>query len=278
MDLDGVQNSSDTKEDVAPSSSSRRVFFSLETKSVKQICFAPRSASSSQSSFLGERKRLHNATQTSSAVRKASASSRGKAGRRAHVKVSAAANYDYDLIIIGAGVGGHGAAIHAAECGLKTAIVEGDVMGGTCVNRGCVPSKALLAASGRVRDMKNADHLKHLGIAVDNVSLIVKASRTTRKIWCKLSGGNLTRSMEGVGVDILTGNAGFVDNHTISYGGSPGTITGGKKTAKHIIIATGSKPFVPPRIEIDNKPLTSEWLKLDWLPPWVAIIEVATLD
>ena len=43
-------------------------------------------------------------------------------------------------------------------------------MGGTCVNRGCVPSKALLAASGRVRDMKNADHLKHLGIAVDNVS------------------------------------------------------------------------------------------------------------
>jgi dihydrolipoamide dehydrogenase len=65
-----------------------------------------------------------------------------------------------------------------------------------------------------------------------------------------------------------------VDNHTISYGGAPGTITGGKKTAKHIIIATGSKPFVPPGIEIDNKTVfTSDaGLKLDWLPPWVAII------
>ena len=190
------------------------------------------------------------------------------------VSVMAAANYDYDLIIIGAGVGGHGAAIHAAECGLKTAIVEGDVMGGTCVNRGCVPSKALLAAAGRVRDMKNADHLKHLGITVDNVSFDRQGIADHAEDLVQTIRGNLTRSMEGVGVDILTGNAGFVDNHTISYGGAPGTITGGKKTAKHIIIATGSKPFVPPGIEIDNKTVfTSDaGLKLDWLPPWVAII------
>jgi dihydrolipoamide dehydrogenase len=195
---------------------------------------------------------------------------------RGLMKVSAiaAANYDYDLIIIGAGVGGHGAAIHAAECGLKTAIVEGDVMGGTCVNRGCVPSKALLAAAGRVRDMKNADHLKHLGITVDNVSFDRQGIADHAEDLVQTIRGNLTRSMEGVGVDILTGNAGFVDNHTISYGGAPGTITGGKKTAKHIIIATGSKPFVPPGIEIDNKTVfTSDaGLKLDWLPPWVAII------
>ena len=190
------------------------------------------------------------------------------------VSAMAAANYDYDLIIIGAGVGGHGAAIHAAECGLITAIVEGDVMGGTCVNRGCVPSKALLAAAGRVRDMKNADHLKHLGITVDNVSFDRQGIADHAEDLVQTIRGNLTRSMEGVGVDILTGNAGFVDNHTISYGGAPGTITGGKKTAKHIIIATGSKPFVPPGIEIDNKTVfTSDaGLKLDWLPPWVAII------
>ncbi|CAL9073917.1 unnamed protein product [Musa textilis] len=58
--------------------------------------------------------------------------------------------FDYDLVIIGAGVGGHGAALHAVEKGLKTAIIEGDIVGGTCVNRGCVPSKALLAVSGRM--------------------------------------------------------------------------------------------------------------------------------
>lgn len=50
--------------------------------------------------------------------------------------------------------------------GLKTAIVEGDVVGGTCVNRGCVPSKALLAVSGRMRDLRNDHHLKSLGIQV----------------------------------------------------------------------------------------------------------------
>ena len=81
--------------------------------------------------------------------------------------------FDYDLVIIGAGVGGHGAALHAVSCGLKTAIIEAGDMGGTCVNRGCIPSKALLAASGRVREMKNAHHLKAMGIQVANHSQIV---------------------------------------------------------------------------------------------------------
>jgi pyruvate/2-oxoglutarate dehydrogenase complex dihydrolipoamide dehydrogenase (E3) component len=65
------------------------------------------------------------------------------------------ADYDYDVIIIGCGVGGHGAALHAKSQGLKTCVLAGGDVGGTCVNRGCVPSKALLAASGRVRDMSD---------------------------------------------------------------------------------------------------------------------------
>lgn len=79
---------------------------------------------------------------------------------------ASASSYDYDLIIIGCGVGGHGAALHAVEQGMKVAVVEGHDIGGTCVNRGCVPSKALLAASGRVRDMRNEMHLKAMGIQV----------------------------------------------------------------------------------------------------------------
>ena len=78
-------------------------------------------------------------------------------------------DYDYDVIIIGCGVGGHGAALHARANGLKTAIFTGKDVGGTCVNRGCVPSKALLAAAGRVREMKNEHHLKSFGITVDDV-------------------------------------------------------------------------------------------------------------
>lgn len=75
---------------------------------------------------------------------------RGVAARAAQPAKAAAGNYDYDLVIIGCGVGGHGAALHAVECGLKVAVIEGHDIGGTCVNRGCVPSKALLAASGEL--------------------------------------------------------------------------------------------------------------------------------
>lgn len=82
------------------------------------------------------------------------------------ISVAAAGAYDYDLIIIGCGVGGHGAALHAVEQGMKVAVIEGHDVGGTCVNRGCVPSKALLAASGRVREMRDEMHLKAMGIQV----------------------------------------------------------------------------------------------------------------
>ena len=64
-------------------------------------------------------------------------------------------SFDFDLIVIGAGYGGFDAAKHAAGKGLKVAIVESSDMGGTCVNKGCVPSKALLAASGKVREIAN---------------------------------------------------------------------------------------------------------------------------
>ncbi len=74
------------------------------------------------------------------------------------------ANFDFDLIVLGAGYGGFDAAKHAAEHGLKVAIIESREMGGTCVNRGCVPSKALLAASGRVRELANSEHLSAFGI------------------------------------------------------------------------------------------------------------------
>jgi dihydrolipoamide dehydrogenase len=58
---------------------------------------------------------------------------------------------------------------------LKTAIIEGDVVGGTCVNRGCVPSKALLAVSGRMRELRDEHHLKALGIQVQIFSVIIAA-------------------------------------------------------------------------------------------------------
>ncbi|KAA8545236.1 hypothetical protein F0562_020020 [Nyssa sinensis] len=155
--------------------------------------------------------------------------------------------FDYDLVIIGAGVGGHGAALHAVEEGLKTAIIEGDVVGGTCVNRGCVPSKALLAASGRMRELQNEHHMKAFGLQVaaagyDRQGVADHANNLASKIR-----SNLTNSMKALGVDILTGF---------------GTILGPQK------VKVGSTD------KFDGKTvITSDHaLKLEFVPDWIAII------
>ena len=114
-------------------------------------------------------------------------------------------SFDYDLLIIGAGVGGHGAALHAVKSGLKTAIVEADVMGGTCVNRGCIPSKALLAASGRVRELRNEHHLKALGIQIGQVSYDRGAIADHAKNLVSKIQGDMTNSLSRLGVDIING-------------------------------------------------------------------------
>ncbi|KAJ9546402.1 hypothetical protein OSB04_018945 [Centaurea solstitialis] len=176
--------------------------------------------------------------------------------------------FDYDLVIIGAGVGGHGAALHAVEKGLKTAIIEGDVIGGTCVNRGCVPSKALLAVSGRMRELQDEHHLKALGLQVsgagyDRQAVADHASNLASKIR-----NNLTNSLTALGVDILTGFGSILGPQKVKYG-SNNVIT-----AKDIIIATGSVPFVPKGIEVDGKTVvTSDHaLKLEVVPEWIAIV------
>ena len=86
---------------------------------------------------------------------------------RATTSLNAADGFDFDVAVIGCGVGGHGAALHSRAQGLSTAVFAGADVGGTCVNRGCVPSKALLAASGRVREMKDTAHLESMGITVE---------------------------------------------------------------------------------------------------------------
>ncbi|MBD1804732.1 dihydrolipoyl dehydrogenase [Microcoleus sp. FACHB-SPT15] len=179
--------------------------------------------------------------------------------------------FDYDLVIIGAGVGGHGAALHAVSCGLKTAIIEASEMGGTCVNRGCIPSKALLAASGRVRELRNTHHLQALGIQVGDVAFDRQAIANHANNLVSKIRGDLTNSLKRLGVDIIQGWGKVAGQQKVTV-----TTDSGEKTftAKDIILSTGSVPFVPPGIEIDGKTVftSDDALKLDWIPDWVAII------
>ncbi len=179
-------------------------------------------------------------------------------------------NYDFDVAIIGCGVGGHGAALHARSQGLKTAIFTGKDIGGTCVNRGCVPSKALLAASGRVREMKNAHHLKSFGITVGDVDFDrAGIAEHARQLASKVQ-TNLGASLQGVGCEVIDERGVLSsDNHVIKLGDTGKTIS-----AKDIIIAPGSIPFVPRGIDADEKTVfTSDGgLKLEFVPEYVAII------
>jgi len=180
--------------------------------------------------------------------------------------------YDFDVAIIGCGVGGHGAALHARGQDLKTAVFSGGDVGGTCVNRGCVPSKALLAASGRVREMKNTAHLESLGIQVDSSAvqysregIAAHAANLATRVR-----GNLEGSLTTLGCHVLEGRGSLTANaHEIVD-----SATGRVYTAKDIILAPGSIPFVPPGIIVDEKTVfTSDGaLALPYVPEWVAIV------
>ena len=179
--------------------------------------------------------------------------------------------FDYDLVIIGAGVGGHGAALHAVSCGLKTAIIEEADMGGTCVNRGCIPSKALLAASGRVRELRNDHHLKSLGIQVSGVEFDRSAiANHANNLVAKIQ-GDLTNSLKRLSVEIIRGRGQLAGMQKVAIATDNGEKT---ITAKDIILSPGSIPFVPPGIEIDGKTVftSDQGVKLESLPDWVAII------
>jgi dihydrolipoamide dehydrogenase len=180
-------------------------------------------------------------------------------------------SFDYDLLIIGAGVGGHGAALHAVSCGLKTAVVEAGVMGGTCVNRGCIPSKALLAASGKVRELKDAHHLKALGIELAAVSFERQAIADHANGIVAKQRDALINSLKRLGVDVISGWARVADVQTVTV-----ETKDGEKilTARDIILAPGSVPFVPPGVEIDGKTVftSDDAVRLESLPQWIAIV------
>ncbi len=180
--------------------------------------------------------------------------------------------FDFDLIVIGAGYGGFDAAKHAAENGLNVAIIESREMGGTCVNRGCVPSKALLAASGKVRELANAKHLSGFGIHAAPVRFERQKIAEHANSLVSNIRENLTKTLERAGVNILRGLGRLEGSQRVGLRQSNGIDR--ILTARDVIIATGSDPFVPPGIETDGRTVftSDEAVDLEWLPRWIAVI------
>jgi len=149
------------------------------------------------------------------------------------------------------------------------AVVAGGDVGGTCVNRGCVPSKALLAASGKVREIGNADHLAAMGVisggaTYEREKVAAHANQLASKV-----AKNLGNSLGALGVTVFEEKGSLVSPTEVQLVGSSKTVS-----AKNVILATGSVPFVPPGVETDGKTVftSDEALKLEWVPDYIAII------
>jgi dihydrolipoamide dehydrogenase len=180
--------------------------------------------------------------------------------------------FDFDLIVIGAGYGGFDAAKHGAEKGLRTAIIESRDLGGTCVNRGCVPSKALLAASGRVRELGDRAHLEQFGISSGALSFDRQGIADHAAQLVATIRSNLGKALERAGVTILKGVGSLDGPQRVALREASGIER--RLKARDVVIATGSDPFVPPGISTDGVTVftSDDAIKLESLPPWLAII------
>ncbi len=155
------------------------------------------------------------------------------------------ADYDYDVLFIGAGPGGYVGAIRAAQLGLKTACAESrETLGGTCLNVGCIPSKAMLHGSEKYAEAASGA-LERYGIKVGKVELDLAALQADKAEAVKGLTGGIEYLFKKNKVDWLKGRASFVDAHTVE-------VAGKTVTAKEVVIATGSSVTPLPGVEVDN--------------------------
>lgn len=148
---------------------------------------------------------------------------------------------DKDIIVIGGGPGGYVAAIRAAHLGAKVCIIERDRVGGTCLNRGCIPTKALWRNAEILNTLKN---IKEFGIEIDGYSInVLEVQNRKQKIVDQLVSGTL-KLLDANKVEVINGTASLKDKNTVVITLSDGSSK--ELSAKNIIIATGSKTTVPP--------------------------------
>jgi dihydrolipoamide dehydrogenase len=179
---------------------------------------------------------------------------------------------EYDVIVIGSGPGGYTGAIRCAQLGLKTAIIEKyNTLGGTCLNVGCIPSKALLDSS---EHFYNASHtFAEHGIKLDNLAVDLSQMITRKQEVVDATTKGVAFLMKKNKIDTYYGTGSFVDAHTVTITKTDGSGEEQIK-GKNIVIATGSKPLSFPSMPIDKQRVitSTEALKLPEIPKHLIII------
>ncbi len=175
----------------------------------------------------------------------------------------------YDVTVIGSGPGGYVAAIRCAQLGFKTAIIEKyDTLGGTCLNVGCIPSKALLDSSEHFHNAEHTFKTHGIDIPKPKVNLTQMIARKADVVNQNVEG--IAYLMKKNKIDVFHGMGSFVDKNTIKIEGKETKTI----TSEKIIIATGSKPASLPFIELDKERVitSTEALELKEVPKHLIVI------
>jgi dihydrolipoamide dehydrogenase len=174
----------------------------------------------------------------------------------------------FDILVIGAGPGGHAAAVRAARLGARAAIIEKQGWGGTCTHRGCIPTKALLACSRRYADLKK---LGRMGVRVADPSFDYAAMKRHQEQIVKISAMGVQKSLKESGVEMKSG-----EGRILSPGEVEWTAPDGRRerlSARNLVIAWGSEPSLPPGVQPTERILTSDGLlSLRTLPESLLIV------
>ena len=157
-----------------------------------------------------------------------------------------------DVAVLGGGPGGYSLAIAAAKKGQKVALFEKEHLGGTCLNVGCIPTKALIQTADVYHKVKDAARFAVTGVEADKIAVDMAALQARKKAVVKTLVNGVKGLLRGNKVTVVEGMASFADTHTLSVDGR--SITGA-----NIIIATGSSVFMPPFLAPAPRPWT--WIR-----------------
>lgn len=175
---------------------------------------------------------------------------------------------DFDVLVIGGGPGGYAAALRAAQLGMKTALVEREKLGGTCLNVGCIPTKIFVKSASMVKSFEAMEGYGVKGVlkGFDLKQLQNKKNATV----ARLTGG-VGSLLKGAGVEVIAGEAAFSDEKKVSISTGEGTRV---VAAANVILATGTQPASLPILPFDGKDVLSstDALSLTTLPKSMAII------
>ena len=171
---------------------------------------------------------------------------------------------DFDVVILGGGSGGYATALRSVQLGLSVALIEQDKLGGTCLHRGCIPTKALLHA-GEIAE--NTKHAAEFGVNAHFISMDMLAVNAYKD-------GVISKLHKGLQGLVKSRNITYIEGHGKLVSKNQVEVNGVVYTGKNVVLATGSYPRTLPGLEIDGKQIVTseEAMKFEYVPKSVIVL------